>query len=99
VDSYDGVDSLLVYLPIFIAFVDRGEDPIRVQVEAIKDFKAKSRKPLIVALLSSGIPQVLQLGFELQRILVDAGIPVYPSLRRSACALSRFIKHYEKNPF
>ena len=97
VESYDGVDSLLVYLPMAFAFVDRGEQLIRVQVEAIKDFKAKSRKPLIVALLSGDIPHVLQLGFELQRILVDAGIPVYPSPGRAACALSRFVKYYERN--
>jgi len=97
VESYDGVDSLLVYLPMAFAFVDRGEQLIRVQVEAIKDFKAKSRKPLIVALLSGGIPRVLQLDFELQRILLDAGIPVYPSLGRAACALSRFVKYYERN--
>ena len=97
VESYDGVDSLLVYLPMAFAFVDRGEQLIRVQVEAIKDFKAKSRKPLIVALLSGGIPRVLQLDFELERILLDAGIPVYPSLGRAACALSRFVKYYERN--
>jgi len=97
VESYDGVDSLLVYLPMAFAFVDRGEQLIRVQVEAIKDFKAKSRKPLIVALLSGGIPHMLRLDFELQRILLDAGIPVYPSLGRAACALSRFVKYYERN--
>ena len=99
VDSYDGVDCLLVYLPAFFAFMDIGDEAIRGQIEAIKDFKTKSRKPVAVALLPGIVPEQLQLAFELQQTLIDACIPVYPSVRRAARALSRFIEYSEENSF
>ncbi|MDY7019073.1 MAG: CoA-binding protein [Chloroflexota bacterium] len=97
VANYDEVDCLLIYIPAFSAFMDIGDEVIRGQIEAIKDFKIKSRKPVVVALLPGGMPDQLQLGFELQQILIDAGIPVYPTVGRAARALSRFIKYHEEN--
>ena len=97
VDAYDGVDSLIIYLPILFASTDKGERAIRDQVEVVKNLKVKSRKPLMVVLLTGGTLDVLQLSFELQEILIDAGVAVYPSVGRAAHALSRLIKYYKED--
>jgi acyl-CoA synthetase (NDP forming) len=98
-DSYNGIDLLIIDIPITISLLGfGGHEDVRTQVEAIKDFRTKCHKPLIAVLSFEGTPDILEFGFELQRTLINAGIPAYPSMTRAARALSRFIGYYEENP-
>jgi len=97
--SYDGIDLLIIDIPVTISLLGfGGHDDVRAQVETIKDFKTKCHKPVVAVVSYEGTPDILQFGFELQRAFIAGGIPVYYSMTRAARALSRFISYYKKDP-
>ena len=97
VDSYDGVDVILVYINLHIGAI---EPPFRQwildDVEAFVNTKKTLNKPVILAMQDDHVPEVANLGFAIEQMCHQANIPVFPFYSRAALALSRFISYYER---
>ncbi|MCD6568053.1 MAG: CoA-binding protein [Dehalococcoidia bacterium] len=96
--GYGGVDFLVVDISLIVSVLNsKRSDSMEKQVEAIGDFRKICSKPLMVVLSSEGVAGMMELGAELQQKLISAGIPVYPSMKRAACALDRFVSYHAES--
>lgn len=60
------------------------------------DICQASAKPVAMVLRSTGHPQYSQVSFDLTHRLLQAGIPVFPSIASAALATSRFVDHHQQ---
>ncbi|MFC1966840.1 acetate--CoA ligase family protein [Chloroflexota bacterium] len=98
VASCPEIASLIVYIEIDnLAYLRSKEiftNTTATIVEAARDYG----KPVIVVLGTDGCPETVKAILEQQRTLVAAGIPVYPSMRRAARAISRVLQYKQSRP-
>lgn len=93
VASCHEIASLIIHLEIdsFLHFFGEGE--LTKTSNAIIAAARDCAKPVIVALRSSAFPEAVKVISEQQQVLVTAGIPVYPTVRRAAQAISTVLRH------
>ncbi|MGA3086519.1 MAG: CoA-binding protein [Thermodesulfobacteriota bacterium] len=96
----DGHVDLLVLHVAFDHFGLASEEDkalmIGVYHALMLDLKNKIKKPLAIILHSFVSEPARKLAFELQDSFTKAGFAVFPSIRRAAIALSKFIRHQER---
>ncbi|MFC2069777.1 acetate--CoA ligase family protein [Chloroflexota bacterium] len=93
VASCPEIDSLIVNLEIDIVAFLRDEKRLTKITTAIIAASRDCGKPVSVVLSTSGFPETLKIVLEQQRLLMAAGIPVYPSISRAARAINRVLQY------
>lgn len=94
VSEYDGVDLVLVAFACVQA-VKRGVEELKRQIEAVIDIGRTSSKPLAIVLYTAGMVQAEKIAGEVQVDCLEAGFPVYPTMRRAAQAASQMVSWHE----
>lgn len=87
------IASLIIYIEIDNLAYLRSKEILANTTAAIVEAARDYGKPVIVVLGTGGFPETVKLILEQQRTLVAAGIPVYPSMRRAARAISRVLQY------
>ena len=89
----DEVDLLIVHMAFEAALMSTKE-AFEPYIESVLRLGVVG-KPLAVVLHSFATAEAKQLASEAYTRLCDAGFPVYPSFRRAASAISRFIEYHQ----
>lgn len=91
------MDFLIVFIGMDITLFHHEGKKIRDRTtEALIQAANKMDKPIVVVLKSGGTLEGCQAVLEQQAKLVEAGLPVFPSLPRAVSAASRFIEWHER---
>lgn len=98
VASCHEIASLIIHLDVdtFLHFF--GERELTNTTDAMIRAARDCVKPVIVVLRTSAFPEAVKAILEHQRVLVAAGIPVYPTIHRAAQAISRVLQHQRSRP-
>lgn len=84
-----GIDSILHFL---------GRRELANATNAIAEAARDCARPVTMVLRTSGLPEATKVILEEQRGLVAAGIPVYPTIRRAAQAISKILQYQHSRP-
>jgi acyl-CoA synthetase (NDP forming) len=90
----DEVDLLIIHMAFEAALMGT-KDLFRPYIESVLRLGDVVSKPFAVVLHSFATAEAKQLASEAYTRLRDAGFPVYPSFRRAASAISRFIEYHQ----
>ncbi|MBI2907865.1 MAG: CoA-binding protein [Chloroflexi bacterium] len=91
------MDFLIVFIGMDITLFHHEGKKIRDRTsEALIQAAGRVSKPIVVVLKSGGTLEGCQAVLEQQAKLVEAGLPVYPSLPRAVSAASRLIQWHER---
>ena len=88
----DQVDLVIIHMTFEAALID-SKEVFRPYVESILKLNNAANKPMAVVLHFLATAEAKQLASEANARLCEAGFPVYPSLRRAASAINRFIEY------
>jgi hypothetical protein len=95
ISDSDVVDSIIMHFPFDIwAMADRNE-VILPFIEATVDAKRCVKKPVMVVLHHCVTPDAKNLAAIAEERFVKAGIAVYPSMKRAARAINKYILYDE----
>lgn len=89
----DQVDLLIIHMTFEAALID-SKEVFRPYIESILKLNIAAIKPVAVVLHFLATAEAKQLASEAHVRLSEAGFPVYPSLRRAASAINRFIEYH-----
>jgi len=92
------IASLIIHLEIDTLLHFRGEKELSTITDALISAALDCPKPVIVVLRTSGLPEDLRAILEQQQALVSCGIPVYPTIRRAAIAISKVLEYQRSRP-
>ncbi|MFC1940421.1 acetate--CoA ligase family protein [Chloroflexota bacterium] len=92
------ISSLIVYIEIDNLTYFRSKEIFTNTTATIVEAARDYGKPVIAVLGTGGFPETVKAILEQQRTLVAAGIPVYPSMRRAARAISRVLQYKQPRP-
>jgi acyl-CoA synthetase (NDP forming) len=95
VDEYDGVDFALVCIGLHAGALGTFKQRVIANVDALIKTKKNLRKPVVMVLYDDHVPEVTKFGFDIQEMCRQEDIPVFPSLKQGARAMSQFIRYYE----
>jgi acyl-CoA synthetase (NDP forming) len=87
------IASLIIHLEVDSILHFFGWSELTKITDAIVAAARDCIKPVTVALRTSGFPEAVKPTLEQQQVLVAAGIPAYPTIRRAAQAISRILQH------
>lgn len=96
VASCKDVDFLLLQPPVQLGLYHLGEEALQETMKAVVQAKKEIAKPIVVVLRHSASPETSQSFFNLQRSLVEAGMPVYPDLHRATWSLGKFHQYHRR---
>jgi acyl-CoA synthetase (NDP forming) len=99
ISGCDDIDAVLIMLSSRHALSRIGVREWMEQVEAVIETGKRLDKPLAVILLGATTPEAYGLIFEVQKRFADSGFATFPSVRRAAQAIDRFIGYYERRGF
>lgn len=91
------MDFLIVFIGMDITLFHHAGKKIRDRMtDALIQAAGEVEKPIVAVLKSGGSREGCEAVLEQQERLVEAGLPVYPSLPRAISAASRFIGWHER---
>lgn len=97
VAQFDQVNLLIIHVTFDDwSLLDKG-DIIEPSIESILDLNRRVNKPVAVVLHSHASDEAKQLALKMHRRLCEAGLPVYPSMRRAASAINKFVQYHERH--
>ena len=89
------IDLLIMHVAFDAwSLIDRN-DVVKPYIEAMLNLTTVVNKPVAIALHSHATDEAKQLASEAQVKLSEVGFPVYPSVKRAATAISRFMQYRE----
>lgn len=93
--DWDGVDLLVVHMSLDgWALVD-AKELLKPSISSLTQLSGAIDKPAVVVIHSEATEQGKRLGSEVYALLNEVGLPVYPSIKRAAMAISRFLRYHE----
>jgi acyl-CoA synthetase (NDP forming) len=92
------IACLIIHLQIDNFLQLFGERELANWTNALVAIARDCTKPVIVVLRTSAFPEAVKAILEQQLILVPAGIPVYPTIRRAAQAISMVLRQQRSRP-
>ncbi len=93
--DWDGIDLLIIHIAFDAwSMIDR-KDSVKSAIDAILNLKGTIKKPVTVVLHCQATDGARQLASEVQGRLQAAGFTVYPSIKRAASAINKFIEYHE----
>lgn len=96
VASCPDVDLILLQPPVQLGLYHLGEDALQEAISAVVQAKKEISKPIVVVLRHSASPQTSSSFFNLQKSLVEAGMPVYPDIHSATWSLGIFHQYHKK---
>lgn len=94
VAGFDGVDVLFIVLGLIYAAKHK-VGMVEEQVKALIEAGQETDKPVVVVLRTGGLIEAEQLAYHLRVPCLEAGFPVYPSVRQAAQAMDHLLVYYE----
>jgi acyl-CoA synthetase (NDP forming) len=98
VASRSEIASLIIHLQIDHLLDLLGEKELANWTNALVAIARDCAKPVIVVFRTSAFPEAVKALLEQQQILTPAGIPVYPTIRRAAQAISMALRQQRYRP-
>lgn len=98
VASCPEIACLIIHIEIDTLLHFLGERELANTTEAITGAARDCAKLVTVVLRTSGFPEAVKTILEQQQVLVEAGIPVYPTMRRAAQAIGKVIQYQRSRP-
>ncbi|MCX6000404.1 MAG: hypothetical protein NTU41_12715, partial [Chloroflexi bacterium] len=92
VADFDGVDMLIVSLPVAYA-INSDPGTVGQQLDAVCRVGKSSGKPLLIVLYTGGMLHAEQVASQVQGQCLEAGFPVYRSVRQAAQAMAHLISY------
>ena len=92
--DWDGIDMLFLRLPHSLTPFYR--DPGRKALDMMISLAKESSKPVAIILDHVATPEVTQVFLERQQLCGDAGVASFPSVKRAANAMSKFIQYHQR---
>jgi len=89
----DLVDVLILQMPYDIWGLVNKKEATQAFFEAIIRLRGAVEKPVAVVLHALATPRAYELAMEAQSQLIDAGFPVYFSVRQAASAISKLVDY------
>jgi acyl-CoA synthetase (NDP forming) len=93
IGSCPDISSLIVHYEVDIFWHIFGGRELEKMIEALISAARDCTKPVIAVLVTSGFPEAASAIQAQQHILLKAGIPVYPTVRRAAWVVSQVSQH------
>ena len=87
------IASLIIHLPVVSIVRLLGEGQLTSATEAIIAAARDCVKPMTVVMRTSASPEAVKAMLKEQQALMAAGIPVYPTVRRAARAISSVLQY------
>ncbi len=94
VADWDGIDMLFLRIPHNITPFYR--DPGRQALDMMISFAQESSKPVAIILDHVATPEAIQVFLDRQQLCADAGVASFPSVKRAANAMSKFIRYHQR---
>jgi len=94
--DWEKIDLLIFHLAFDTwSMIDR-RDIIRPGIDTIISLKGTIKKPMAVVLHCQATDGARNMASEVQRQLQEAGFAVFPSIKRAASAINKFIQYHER---
>ena len=88
------INNIMIHLPV--GFVNAVMPKVLISAaDGLASLPAEIKRRLIVALHAAFTPEDAAIMVKLEKILAEAGLPVFPSAPRAANALNKFISYHE----
>lgn len=97
ISDCDDIDGVIMHFPFDIWSIADRNEAISSFIEATIEAKQRINKPLIAVLYYCVTPDAKNLAFMAAERLVKAGVAVYPSMKRAARAINRYILYGEQH--
>jgi len=94
VAGFDGVDVVFVMLAVVYA-VMHGTQVLEDQMDAIDRVAKESKKPLVMVLRTANIVEAEIAAAKVRERCIEAGLPVYPTVRHAAQAVQHLVLYHE----
>lgn len=92
----DRFDMLIMHVVFESGVADRS-NTVRLYIDSILDLKDKIDKPVVVVLHYYITDENKLLALEMYKRLYEAGFAVYPSVRRAASAINKFVQYHQRH--
>ena len=98
-DEYEGADLLVLHFAFdhfgLISIKDK-EAMISFYLQLIQQVKGEITKPLAIILHSYASDSTRKIAYNAMKELNQSGLAVYPSIRRGAVAISKFVRYHQQ---
>ncbi len=95
VSTWDGVDSLILYLPLDMFHIKNEEEVLNRMAESVIGSRDICSKPIVIVFHQGISPEILVKSIAVQDRFCSLRLPVYPTLGRAATAISKFIGYHQ----